>query len=759
VLDIVLSHEMGHTDPFFLDDEYVSYGASTGVGGTYENNRPADNPLTGTHTGGTSLVVLEDNTKAFYELGVQSGMFAVDSGDSAYEITSISGNSLSCFDPFGWDNGDSYSINHKADNHSIYVKLNDGAFNLHYTNNGFQPFRSVFYSQDEAFYGFMGNAGLGRENVTWVEPQEYTVLFREFTEAVATSTVMARVASRKVVKIKGTISSSGDVTLKPLKYVTNDVPIPPSAGTHYAAVLYDATGVELDRASFDVSFTMQTSEGVMTIDPAPFSVMMEYPAEANEVRIVRLAQNGTSSVMADQTLYSRIRPPTIPQVQLLYPTGGENLNGSTTVIWTGSHATESLTYSLFFSNDNGNNYVLIATDLTSTTFEVDFSTLAGGNACRIKVVAGDGFNAEFDESGPFVVGNKAPLVIINSPADGFTLLTGTIITLSGSATDFEDGPLSGASIVWSSSIDGALGSGATISPALSLGTHTITMTATDSQGASNSTSNTLTIGDTNSIPIAKAGPDITVNSGDTVTLDGSDSYDPNLDQLTYSWEQVSGPSVTLSDSTSSQPQFTAPQVTTDTVLQFSLVVNDGTANSSPDTVNVTVRAGNVTTIALNVGWNLISLCLQPSDTAIGSVLDSIAGKFTSVWAYKNREWEVYDPQFPGFSNLSTMEAGWGYWIDMNEAATLIISGSALSRSIALIVNWNLVGYNSCSSQSIGNALASIEGKYVSVWAFMNGEWKVYDPQFPGFSNLTTMDPGYGYWINTTEACTWTLPLD
>jgi hypothetical protein len=104
-----------------------------------------------------------------------------------------------------------------------------------------------------------------------------------------------------------------------------------------------------------------------------------------------------------------------------------------------------------------------------------------------------------------------------------------------------------------------------------------------------------------------------------------------------------------------------------------------------------------------------------------------------------------------------MKAGRGYWINMNESGSLSFSGSDPSASIPLSGGWNLVGYNSSMSQSVGDALASISGKYVSVWAYVNGTWKVYDPNNPGFSDLTTMDPGYGYWINTNEACTWTLP--
>jgi sugar lactone lactonase YvrE len=160
---------------------------------------------------------------------------------------------------------------------------------------------------------------------------------------------------------------------------------------------------------------------------------------------------------------------------------------------------------------------------------------------------------------------------------------------------------------------------------------------------------------------------------------------------------------------------------------------------------------------LNIGWNLMSLNKVPSDATISTVLDTITSKYISVWAYTDGNWQVYDPNNPGFSDLNNMDAGRGYWINMAEAGTLTISGSNPLNSIDLSTGWNLVGYNSESSQDIAVALASIEGKYISVWAYMDGGWKVYDPENPGFSDLLTMAPGYGYWINTKEACMWTVP--
>jgi hypothetical protein len=63
----------------------------------------------------------------------------------------------------------------------------------------------------------------------------------------------------------------------------------------------------------------------------------------------------------------------------------------------------------------------------------------------------------------------------------------------------------------------------------------------------------------NDPPIADAGPDqINVPAG-IITLDGSKSYDPDGDALTYQWVQEVGPAVTLSAPTASKTTYTAVQ--------------------------------------------------------------------------------------------------------------------------------------------------------------------------------------------------------
>lgn len=89
--------------------------------------------------------------------------------------------------------------------------------------------------------------------------------------------------------------------------------------------------------------------------------------------------------------------------------------------------------------------------------------------------------------------NHPPSVVISSPSNGSSFEQGSRVTFSATATDTEDGDL-GGSLIWVSDLDGQIGTGASFSTSLlSIGTHNVTASVTDSGGAEGSDSVTITI--------------------------------------------------------------------------------------------------------------------------------------------------------------------------------------------------------------------------------------------------------------------------
>ena len=161
--------------------------------------------------------------------------------------------------------------------------------------------------------------------------------------------------------------------------------------------------------------------------------------------------------------------------------------------------------------------------------------------------------------------------------------------------------------------------------------------------------------------------------------------------------------------------------------------------------------------SLSAGWNTFSLSTQPGSTEITEVLQSIDGKYKSIWAYVNGTWLWYLSASPNTSNLRSIRPGVGYWIEMLEPAIFTIDGASPDTEVHLTKGWNLVGYPHNEELHIDDCMNSILGKYRSVWGYDQGaDWQFHlsDESMP--SNLNFMRPGSAYWIEVTENCIWNV---
>ena len=170
-----------------------------------------------------------------------------------------------------------------------------------------------------------------------------------------------------------------------------------------------------------------------------------------------------------------------------------------------------------------------------------------------------------------------------------TVDEGDTVTLSGTASDSDNDPLTymwthDSALPISLADDTALSTTFT-APAVTQDT-TVTFTLAVSD-ATDSATDTVSVTITNNIPpTVNAGPDQTVDEGDTVTLSGTAS-DSDNDPLTYMWTHDSALPISLADDTALSTTFTAPAVTQDTTVTFTLAVSDDT-DSVTDTLQVTI---------------------------------------------------------------------------------------------------------------------------------------------------------------------------
>ncbi|HMB71323.1 MAG TPA: Ig-like domain-containing protein, partial [bacterium] len=93
---------------------------------------------------------------------------------------------------------------------------------------------------------------------------------------------------------------------------------------------------------------------------------------------------------------------------------------------------------------------------------------------------------------------------------------------------------------------------------------------------------------TGSQPVADAGDDLDVSLGEAIFLDGTGSVDPDGDPLaTYTWTQVHGPVVTVTNANTATPAIQSPPTVVST-LGFELVVTTADETSAPDRIDVRI---------------------------------------------------------------------------------------------------------------------------------------------------------------------------
>jgi hypothetical protein len=255
-----------------------------------------------------------------------------------------------------------------------------------------------------------------------------------------------------------------------------------------------------------------------------------YEAPAMQIMVESRAPSVTIAVP-----YARVTDPTAPGSIVGRVTAGGSGIAAATLTLTGPQAAMTTTAadgSYSFMNLPAGSYTVTVSGAPGVIFPATSQTAT--------VIPDDEVTVDFTG-----ILNTPPAVTITSPAPGSTWPPGATVTFSGSAQDAEDGVLTGASLVWTSTIDGPLGTGVSLARVLTAGAHTITLTATDAHGATAAASVAIVVSDPgtgsisgrvtgNGFGIGGATLTLTGPVQATATSDGSGNYTfPMLPAGTY----------------------------------------------------------------------------------------------------------------------------------------------------------------------------------------------------------------------------------
>lgn len=151
---------------------------------------------------------------------------------------------------------------------------------------------------------------------------------------------------------------------------------------------------------------------------------------------------------------------------------------------TSGHVDTHFMSQLYFSTNNGVHWEHIGASTEARALKMNTAPFPADQPLALKVVVSDGFTSAEDTLTGLTVADRIPQLYVQRPRPGDVAEVGTPWPLDADAWDVEDGVLP---VLWHSSRDGAILNPAT----LSVGSHTLTVSATDSAGQTVSSNMTV----------------------------------------------------------------------------------------------------------------------------------------------------------------------------------------------------------------------------------------------------------------------------
>ncbi len=161
-------------------------------------------------------------------------------------------------------------------------------------------------------------------------------------------------------------------------------------------------------------------------------------------------------------------------------------------------------------------------------------------------------------------------------------------------------------------------------------------------------------------------------------------------------------------------------------------------------------------LSLKPGWNFVSFPVVLANNAPTTVFSAIRSKMIRVFSYapaaSGVKWIKWNPEIGAPSEIANILPQAGYILYMNQSATLAVQGRLgvgspeVPPSLAISSGWNLITIHGLRPRLALTALASIAGKYDSVWAIVNNQMVMLE-----LNTNPLLQPGQTYWVHMTDS--------
>jgi hypothetical protein len=285
--------------------------------------------------------------------------------------------------------------------------------------------------------------------------------------------------------------------------------------------------------------------------------------------------------------------------------------GSVTLNGTGSSDSDGTIASYAWTQTAGTAVTLNSATTAQPNFVAPQNAAAATFTFQLIVTDNRGASSTPSSVTISVNGNAVPVA---NPGPAQTVASGATVTLVGASSTDPDGII--ASYSWTQTAGSIVAMSSpnastttfTAPVASTASTLTFQLIVTDNRGAASAAASVTISISANLAPVANAGAPRTVGSAAVVQLNGAASSDPDGTITAWSWTQLTGTAVTLSNANTATPGFTAPVVSgVPATLSFRLVVTDnGGVSSAASTVTITVNPNSLPLANAGPGQNVVS---------------------------------------------------------------------------------------------------------------------------------------------------------